>query len=394
MEATATSFVDSLSYEELRGIVRQPSGLCVSLFLPIQRGAPGSQPNASRLGHMLHQAERLLHLRGETTIAIGNLLAPAWQICEDLGYWAHQGAGLAILVGAELLRVYRLLVAVEELVVVDDRPQIVPLLPLIQNDGRLYVLSLGLERAELLLCTRYDSATITLRDLPASLKESLKYDEFAKQPQLHPGVPGHAGERGAIFHGQGARDDMVAKQEIGRYFQQIDQAVLAALRDARAPLVLAGLGYLLPIYRAVNSYANLTEAGIPCNPSNMSAAELRAQAWAIVAPGFEREHADAAERFRLIAATEPARATSYMRAIVPAAWAGRIATLFVGAGQRRWGRFDPASGVLSIHELAEAADTELVNLAAAHTLIHGGAVHVVTPDQLAAAAPLAAVLRY
>lgn len=395
MEAIATtSFTDTFSYGELRSIVKQPRGACVSLFLPIQRGLPSHQPDATRLAHLLRQAERQLRARGEPSIAIGNLLAPIWQLSEDHAFWAHQGSGLAILTGPELLRVYRLPSAIEEAALVDDRPQIVPLLPLLQQDGQFYILSLGLDRTELLLSTRYDSTTIALRDLPASLKDSLKYDEFAKQAQLHPGIPGRGGERGAIFHGQGARDDMLAKEEIRRYFQQIDRAVLAALHDARAPLVLAGVAYLLPIYRAASGYAHLAEAGIMCNPAGLSHAELRAQAWALVAPGFDRERADAVEYFGTIAGSHPGRATSYLRAIVPAACAGQIATLFVAAGRRQWGRFDPASGALEIHDTATASDSELVNLAAAHTLIHGGAVYVVTPDQLAAAAPLAAVLRY
>jgi hypothetical protein len=39
-------------------------------------------------------------------------------------------------------------------------------------------------------------------------------------------------------------------------------------------------------------------------------------------------------------------------------------------------------------------DAELIDLAAAQTLLHGGTVYLVAPEQAPEAAPLAAILRY
>jgi hypothetical protein len=386
--------MDVLSRDELRNLIEQPAGPCVSLFLPIERAEPTRQQNPIRLENLLHQAEERLVARGLHAAAAHDMLAPAYQLIEDRSFWAHQADGLVVFAAAELFRVYRLPLALEELVVVDAHIHITPLLRLLSGDGQFYVLTLGLGGVRLFQGTQYGLSPVTLHGVPASLQDALKYDEFAKQPQFHPGVPGSGGERGAIFHGQGARDDRVAKEETLHYFQQVERGVAHALRDEHAPLLLASLAYLLPIYRAANTYAQLVEDAIAVNPDDLSLEELHARAWALVAPHFERARAAAVERYHMLRGTKVALATSYVRAIIPAAYDGRVDTLFLASGQRQWGIFDPSSGELAVHADAGSRDAELLNLAALQTMGHGGVVYAVAPEQIPDAAPLAAILRY
>jgi hypothetical protein len=394
METTAMWQIDSLTRDELRMLAEQPDGLCVSLFLPIERAEPARQQNPIRLENLLRQAEERLIARGLHAAAAHDLLVPAYPLIEDRSFWAHQADGLVVFAAAKLFRVYRLPLAFEELVVVDTQAHITPLLPLLGGDGQFYLLTLGLGGVQLFRGTQYSLSPVTLHDVPASLQEALAYDEFAKQAQIHPGVPGRGGERGAIFHGQGARDGTAVKQEILRYFQQVNHGVCHALRDEHAPLLLAGVSYLLPIYRAANSYAQLDEDAIAVNVDDLRPQELHAQAWALVARRFERARAAALERYQMLRGTKTALATSYLRAILPAAYSGRVDTLLVATGERRWGSFDPDSGALAVHEHAGPGDAELLNLAVVQTIRHGGAVHVVAPEQMPDAAPLAAIMRY
>ena len=394
METITTPVIDMLSSEHLRALMKQSAAVGVSLFMPTEAGEPMREQNAVRLANLLRQAEDQLRARGLAPAAIAQLLAPAWQLGRDRLFMEPVAPGLAIFITPDLFRVYRLPEPYKELVVVDERLQIVPLLAMLQGDGQFFLLELGLNGAQLWSGTHAELTAMPLRAMPAGLKDALKYDEFAKQAQLHPGIPGRGGERGAIFHGQGARDDQLAKEEIQRYFQQVDRVVRAALHSAHAPLVLVGVGYLLPIYHAVNSYPHLLDGGIAYNPAELSHADLRARAWAIVGPHFDRERSGAAERYQFLQATQPTQATNYLRAIVPAASAGRVATLLVQAGQRSWGTFEPSTGVLALHAEAAPHDTELVNFAATQTLLHGGTVHIVSAALLPDADPLAAIFRY
>ena len=79
---------------------------------------------------------------------------------------------------------------------------------------------------------------------------------------------------------------------------------------------------------------------------------------------------------------------------MPAAYYGRVESLFVAVDQEQWGSFDPATETLQIHEQGEPGDEDLLDLAATQTLLHGGAVYAVEQAQMPTGVPLAAVFRY
>ncbi len=92
---------------------------------------------------------------------------------EDQAVWEHQSDGLAIFAAPQLFRVYRLPLAFEELLVVDERPHITPLLPLFSDDGQFYVLALGLQGVQLLQGAHYSLRPIALPGVPTSLQDAL-----------------------------------------------------------------------------------------------------------------------------------------------------------------------------------------------------------------------------
>lgn len=383
--------MDTLTRDDLRGLIEQPRGTSVSIFLPTPRAEPELHQHAIRLENLLRQAEARLLAAGCSPEAARQQLGAAYDLLGDRQFWARHGAGLALFAGPDVFRVYRVPLDLEELVVVNERPYVAPLLPLLNDDGQFYVLALGLGGVRLLRAGHYRMSQVALHGVPASLPDALKYDDFAKQAQFHPSGGGRAG---AVFYGQGARDGRAAKAEILRYFQLVDHGVREQLHDQRAPLVLAGVAYLLPIYREASTYAHLLVQGVACNPDHLPPEELRARAWALVAPMFARERVVALDRYRLLAGMQLALASSYLRAIVPAAHAGRVDTLFVAAGHRQWGIFEPTSGMLTLHEEAQPRDAELVDLAAAQTLLNSGSVYAIAPQQMPDSAPLAAIFRY
>jgi len=112
----------------------------------------------------------------------------------------------------------------------------------------------------------------------------------------------------------------------------------------------------------------------------------------LVEPTVLQAQQAAAVRYQELANTE--RASSNSSEIVPAAYYGRVESLFVAVDQEQWGSFDPATETLQIHELVEPGDEDLLDLAATQTLLHGGAVYAVEQAQMPAGVPLAAVFRY
>ena len=165
-----------------------------------------------------------------------------------------------------------------------------------------------------------------------------------------------------------------------RYFRQIDQGLQDFLREEPAPLVLAGVEYLLPIYKEANTYPHLLGEGITGNPEGVSPEELHRQAWALVEPHFRQEQEKAAARYRQLAGT--GKTANDAREIVPAAYHGRVECLFVAVGRQQWGDYDPGTDQVSIHPEPQPGDFDVLDLAATQTLLQGGTVYAVEPAEV------------
>jgi hypothetical protein len=243
----------------------------------------------------------------------------------------------------------------------------------------------------MLQCTRYSSMEIDLPELSGGLQEVLNYDDSGKELQFHTGTAAGGGQRSAMYHGHGVGVDD-AKDEIVQYFRKVDEIAWKILRNETAPLVLAGVDYLLPLYGSVCRYNNLANEGIEGNPEGLSRSSLHTEAWKIVQPYFTKSQEEAAARFQQHIGTGLASAD--LREIVPAAVQGRVDTLFVATGLQRWGTFDPAENRVEFQDEATAGCEDLLNTIAVETLFNGGLVYAVDPVQVPAEGPAAALFRF
>ena len=184
-------------------------------------------------------------------------------------------------------------------------------------------------------------------------------------------------------------DDM--KKHLQQWFRTIDKGVANLLGNTRSPLVLAGVDTLFPLYREINTYPHLVEEGIPGNPEEMRAEDLHPLAWALVEPMFNKERDAGLARYRQLAGS--GQTTTDVSEAVLAAHHGKVSVLFVAVGVQVWGRFDPEKNQVSVHETAEPTDEDLLDFTAIQTLLKGGAVFVVAPEDVPDQALVAAVLR-
>jgi hypothetical protein len=197
--------------------------------------------------------------------------------------------------------------------------------------------------------------------------------------------------RGAVFHGQGRPDDK-KEAEINTFLRLVDSGVVALIDSVRSPLVLAGVDYLISMYRDLSGHQNILERGVAGNPDELSLADLHREAWALVEPTFRIERAEAAEVFANLSGTD--RASENLEAIVLAAIDGRIATLFVALGEQAWGALDSEMRRLEHHAECQPGDNDLLDLAAAQSLMRGATVYSVPPDEVPGEGLVAAVFRY
>jgi hypothetical protein len=365
-------------------------GLCVSLYMPTHRAGPETRQDRIRLKNLLPQAQERLIQGGLRSPNARSMLAPAQKLMDDSAFWRHQSDGLAILLSEQKPYIHRLPVRFEEGLFVSNRFYLKPLLPLFTGDGHFYILALSQNEVRLLEATRYGVDPLDLAGVPGSLAEALEHEDLEKHLQSRAYTPG-GGEGAAIFHGYGPGDEE-AKERIVRFFRQVDQGVRDALQVDQAPLVLAGVGYLLPLYREVNSYPHLLEGGLTGNPEQLRPEELHKQAWEVVQPHFSQEMEAASGQYRQLAGT--GRTSTNITECVPAAYHGRIEVVFVALGVQQWGVFDADRQSVDLLEAADPQGEDLLNFAALHTILNSGTVYAVEPHNVPDGGALAAVFRY
>lgn len=383
--------MDLLSRADVRELTEASNQRCVSLFLPTHRTGPETQQGPIRLKNLLRQAQDRLTNDGLRTAEARKILEPAARLLDDGSFWQHQSDGLAVFASEDLFRYFRVPVAFAELVVVTDRFHIKPLLALLSGDGRFYILALSQNEVRLLQGTRHSVGELGLGAIPQNLADALGEEQRERQLQVHTA----ARSTSAIFHGHGGSDESVHKKDLLRFFKQIDKGLQELVRAERAPLVLAGVDYLLPIYREANTCAELVDEGIVGSPDGLTAGELHERAWEIIEPYFTKAQNRAAARYRELAGT--GRTSRDLTRIVPAAHHGRVESLFVAVGVQQWGRFELDDGGVQLHADRQSGDRDLLDLAAVQTLVHAGDVYAVDPDEvpdLETGSPAVAVFRY
>ena len=384
------SMMKTFSKDELKSLMAKQEGFCISIFMPTYRMGAPAQQNQIRLRNMLRVAEEKLLAGGCRPQEAKTLLEPLQGLIGNVIFWRHQSDGLAIFLSSSTFSYYCLPVNFDELIVVADRFHIKPLLQVLSGDTRFYVLTLSQNEIHLFEGTKQDLREIEIDTVPRSLAEALQYDELEKQVRFHRGAQ-RGGERSSMISGHGADlDDN--KENISKYFRQIDKGLHDFMRDEKIPLVLAGVDYLFPIYKEVNTYTHLMNEGITGNPKGMSMEHLHKQAWSVVDPYFQKDENDAIAQYRQSSGT--GLTSKDIREIIPAAYHGRVGLLFILKGYRQWGLFNPGSNKVLLYEKLEAGSEGLHDFAAIQTFLNGGAVFILSPEKMPDESPLAAVFRY
>lgn len=370
-------------------------GTCVSIYLPTHRSSPDSDQDPIRLKNLTRDAETQLTQLGLRQAEIDPILQPARDLLDNLPFWIRGNDGLAIFLGRDFSQILRLPLHFEEDVVVNDRLYIKPMLPLLDEKRRFFVLAASQNGVRLLEGSPYGVWEIPLEDVPRNLAEALNFDDMEQQLQYHTVARSGwnmNGRPSVTFHGHGVgKDDAGPKKNVERYFQKVNKGLAEHLRDRREPLVFAGVGYLFPLFKGANTYPHLQDTAIEGNPDILRAEELQAAAWRVVAPLFDQQMHRDADRFRQLAANGKAMAD--LADILPAARQGRVEALFVSLGDHRWGEFDGASAV-ALHGERRPGDEDLLDRAALETLFTGGRIHPVPKDRMPSNSPAAAILRF
>ncbi|HEX7021298.1 MAG TPA: hypothetical protein VF171_00475 [Trueperaceae bacterium] len=389
--------LDELTLDELKALSRQRGHPAISLYMPMRVAGASTRENHIRFKNHVQEAQRMLEAGDFDHETAGEFLEPAYALIENYDFWQHQAKGLAYFRAYDFEKYYRLPIETAELTVVSERFHLKPILPLLAGNGRFGLLAVSLDRARLFAGNRDDMYEIAFGDdVPTSMAEALRFDQKEGSLQFHSTSSSTLpGRRSAVmYHGTGAGDED-KKMEILRFFRKLDDGVVDKFGRAESegvPLVFAGVDYLFPLYQEANHYQHLLDEHIDGNPDQMSVQELHEQAWGIAGPRYHEAQEQAAARF--YQAAEAGQASTDLREIVPAAADARIDTLFVATDTARWGRFDPDTRRVIVHEHEERGDQDLLDFAAVNAFLNGGKIYAVPPEEVPNGVAAAAVYRF
>jgi hypothetical protein len=385
--------MEDLTLDHLKDLSLQSAATAISIFMPTHRAGPDTRQDPIRFKNLVQDARQRLLDRGMGPRPVEALLAPVQRLVEDYHFWQHQREGLAVFLTEDDFHYHRLPFEVSELLVLSRSYYVKPVLPLFTNNGHYYLLALSQDETRLFEGTRH---TVGELDMPEDAPDSMAdMPGAASEKQAPFSFPSRWESTGAAFRGGGSgTGDEYEKMRIGRYLNKVDRALSELYANWTAPLVLAGVEYLLPIYRENSEYRNIMDEGITGSPEHLRAEELHALAWPIVEPYFRSETEAAIGDYGQSAAA--GTATDDLAAVVEAANLGRVKTLMLAIDAPAWGKYDAETGKV-LHVQAEQSaedDLALLDYTAMKVLRKDGAVFVLPQEEMPTASPVAAVLRW
>jgi hypothetical protein len=380
---------DIVTRGDVRELLANQDRPTVSLYQPMKRGGADSE-NLVRYKNLVGAAEDRLE---ELGFRACNVTGKMRLLLERGDFWRGHLDGLALFATPSYMRAFKLPVSFDELVVVGDHPHITQLISAVAEEP-FFVLAISQGSVRLVRATRYGAEEVDLSKLriPRSLEEATRYDDIEKTnlerhpTQRRPDTGTRTLQHG---HGPGIVD---VKNEILRYFQAVDAGIRKILVAENLPLVLAGVDYLIPLYRQANSYSLLLEKGIEGNPEQQSAAQLAEFARPIAEPYFRSPVQRASEIFGN--ALPKGLASCDLAEVLVGAHLGRVETMLVCKGERRWGIFDLERESVELHPEPKGPDVDLIDLAVRQTVLLGGRVHVVERENMPCDDPIAALFRF
>lgn len=387
--------MNSLNKEIFKQLADVNEYPCVSIYLSLEQEADKHDKNRIRLKNQLAAADKELSEQGLAGDEVADLLQPVTDMIAHGRFTTNLelNQGLAIFLAPEMTEIYTLPVSFPEQVMVTNHFYLLPLLPLLQENSRFYILALSQNEIRFLQATAHSIEEVILdEEVPSSLADALKWEDPEAQSQWHTSTsPQVRRSRQAIFHGHGVSNEETQKEAIQEYFRQVAAGIDSLLKEEIAPLVLAGVDYLLPIYRKASHYPHLAEGMVGGNPEQMSLQTLRDKACAVVAPHFDKARQEAISRFANQAGSE--MSTDKLEEVIAAAYYGQVDTLFLAENGRYWGSFDENQATVQEGSLDDGESQELLERTAVYTLLNGGTVYLMPRANMPGEAKTAALLR-
>ena len=253
--------------------------------MPLLDPAGASNPNRIELKNLLRQAKIALQDTDIPKRDIRKTLRPAQELLKNDEFWPRHRQSLVLFMHSTFFRYFHIPDhSTPYMLTVEQGFNLEPLLKAMHDNRSYFVLALGHKDVRLYEGDHFNLTPVELKDFPSDMAETLHLDENPKWWQTHTIAPSSSGKGSEAYHGQ-YNVAQVDKLELEEFFRNIDHRLHYYLSSQHKPLILAGVNYLLPIYRKVNTYSYLWPNSIKGNIKDDRPKAVLDKAWSLISGG-------------------------------------------------------------------------------------------------------------
>lgn len=383
-----------LTKELFASLAGHKADICISAYIPTHRAGVevNEQEDIIRFKNVLQNLSASLKHEGHNQTTIQKLLEPGYELVRNDVFWKYMNHGLAFFISEGMFKYVKMGDTPREEVHINKSFLLKPLVNAMTVSEYFYLLVVSKKQVKFYKADAFGMQHVEIAELPNGVDDVVRFEEKDSQ-KLFRSESGQAG-KGANFHGQGGgKPD--EKENIAIYLEEVDDTLYKeVLNRENVPLLLAGVEYLLPIYKSVTDYNHVWDDVITGSHEHDDLLSLYTKAREVMEPYFQQRTKRALSNYGNQSAT--ALTSSIPADVVSAAHYGRIWHLFVRErqGDHIWGSFDEMENRLTVHEEKQEGDECLIDRAVIKTILNGGDVHFLSDEDMPADSPVAALMRY
>ena len=392
-DVNAEELPASLGKEQFADLANYQRDCCISLYMATTTSSnvdANRQKDFIGFKNKLQQLTASLKEKNVELTQIENMLKPGYDLLRDENFWSNLGDGLAVFIADGYFKYIKLPVSPRDEMLINSTFYLTPLIPVITSREYFYVLVLSKKQAKLYRANAFGIQHVNVPGMPRGVDDVVHFEQKDDEDLFRTDTQG-AGA-GASYHGIGTgRPEH--KTDLAMYFDEVDETLWKeVLNRENVPLLLAGVEYLIPIYKEVAKYKPIWEKALTGSHEHENLSTLYEQARTVMEPYFQERVAKALQTYGNQSATE--LTSSIPEDVIPAAHYGRVSQLFALKGEHIWGTFDEMNNQLTMHPTQQDGDECLVDKAVIKTLLNGGEVFILPEEKMPGRSKLAAIMRY
>jgi hypothetical protein len=327
---------------------------------------------------LLHRAGEKLKQKDETYSA-DSLLRPLYDFAREIPNLAGS-EGVGIFRSKTVNGYCPLLVPVENLVVVADSFHIKPMMSLLQDRDKFFVLAVSADEVTLALAT-----DVSAEKLAVFRRKPHVWQQFHTQ-----GTEWAHGFGNAWAFLGGAQEDAAGSTRA--FFDAINRKIHSGTTHSLIPMVLIGNHATLQLYRQMNTYPVIFEAETDWSQESPEWPEIYEIALHITQRMAKEEN------FALVCEYlkqyDLGHATDELQSIARSAAMGEVETLLVDLKKKIWGHFNRQTGEIKIaHDRSEPLLDDILDDVAQVVISRGGRVVTLDSHDMPGSSGAAAILK-